>query len=110
SPTAICTGGQTSTLTASGTATTYTWNTTATTTSITAAPPTTQTYTVTGKSGVGCLNTATISLVVNATPTLTASSNSPVCSGVLLNFNAAGASTYSWSGPNAFSSTQPNPA
>lgn len=109
-PTVICTGGQTSTLTASG-ATTYTWNTSATTNSITAAPSSTQTYTVAGTSPLGCVNSATLSLVVNPTPTVNITSNAPICVGNNLNFtnSTVGATTYSWTGPNAFSSTLVNP-
>ncbi|MGA0559923.1 glycoside hydrolase family 9 protein [Larkinella sp. VNQ87] len=45
-------------------------------------------------------------------PTVTASSNSPVCAGQPLNLMASNAGTgavYSWRGPNNFSSTQQNP-
>jgi hypothetical protein len=109
-PTAICTGGQTSTLTASG-AVTYTWNTSATTNTITAAPPSTQTYTASGTSSLGCMNSATVSLVVNPTPTVNITANSPICAGNTLVFtnSTVGATTYSWSGPAAYSSTQTNP-
>ncbi|MFI5141213.1 MAG: FG-GAP-like repeat-containing protein, partial [Bacteroidia bacterium] len=105
-PTSICTGGQTSTLTANG-AVTYTWNTTATTNSITATPSATQTYTATGTSPLGCINSGTVSLIVNATPTVNISANSPLCAGNNLVFTNAtiGATTYSWAGPNAFSAT-----
>jgi gliding motility-associated-like protein len=47
-----------------------------------------------------------------ATPT--ASSNSPVCSGLALNLTAStttpGVATYTWSGPNAFTSNTQNPS
>jgi hypothetical protein len=49
---------------------------------------------------------------VNARPVITASSNSPLCSGSTLNLTSssfAGA-TYSWVGPNNFSSSQQNPS
>ncbi|MGM9512389.1 hypothetical protein ACS5NO_31945 [Larkinella sp. GY13] len=58
----------------------------------------------------------TCSTVVSATvsgpvvPNLTASSNSPVCTGNTLTlFATSGFATYTWSGPNGFSSTQQNP-
>ena len=109
-PTAICTGGQTSTLTAAG-AVSYTWNTGANTAVITAAPPSTQTYTASGTSPLGCVNSATMSLVVNPTPTVNITSNSPICVGSNLVFSnsTVGATTYSWAGPNAFSSTVAGP-
>jgi hypothetical protein len=40
---------------------------------------------------------------------VTASSNSPVCSGDTLFLFASGGSSYYWSGPNGFSSTEQNP-
>jgi hypothetical protein len=110
SPTAICVGS-TATLTASG-ANTYTWNTSATTNSITASPASgTYTYTVNGANAVGCVATKTISLVVNANPIANATSNNPVCVGNILNFinTSSGATSYSWTGPNAFSSTVTSP-
>ena len=62
----------------------------------------------------GCVSpTATTSVTVNQTPAApTAGSNSPVCAGQTLNLTAttiAGA-TYSWTGPNSFSSSSQNPS
>jgi large repetitive protein len=49
----------------------------------------------------------------NPPATPTASSNSPICSGNTVSLNASSASsgtiTYSWTGPNGFTSTQQNP-
>jgi gliding motility-associated-like protein len=39
----------------------------------------------------------------------TASSNSPICTGKLLELKASGGTTYSWTGPNGFTSTDQNP-
>ncbi|URC12725.1 T9SS type B sorting domain-containing protein [Flavobacterium sp. B183] len=39
----------------------------------------------------------------------TASSNSPICIGKLLELKASGGTTYSWTGPNGFTSTDQNP-
>jgi PKD repeat protein len=53
-----------------------------------------------------------ITATVNAVPTTpTASSNSPVCAGTSINLTTAAVSgaTYSWTGPNSFSSTSQNP-
>jgi len=41
--------------------------------------------------------------------TVSATSNSPVCAGHTINFNAGGGSVYSWAGPNGFTSNVPNP-
>lgn len=111
--TAICEGSST-TLTANG-ATNYTWTpatglSSSTGSTVTANPTTTTTYTVTGTSG-SCSNSATTTVTVNPIPTVTASNNGPLCDGATLNLTSsslAGA-TYSWSGPNGFSSSQQNP-
>ena len=59
----------------------------------------TTTYTVTGTSGAGCSNTATISVLGNANPTVTASSGTPIiCNGNSSVLSGGGASTYSWNG------------
>jgi gliding motility-associated-like protein len=61
-------------------------------------------------------NIGRISMYINccATPTLTASNTSPICSGQALNFGAVPNPTgtnysWSWAGPNNFSSTLQNP-
>lgn len=45
-------------------------------------------------------------------PSVSASSNAPVCAGSSLNLssNPSGATSYQWAGPNSFSSTSQNPA
>jgi hypothetical protein len=63
---------------------------------------------------VGCIGTGTVSISVQALPSLTASSNSPQCAGITINLSAnlfpgVGAN-YSWSGPNAYSNTMQNPS
>ncbi|MFN8353218.1 MAG: hypothetical protein U0Y10_02125 [Spirosomataceae bacterium] len=56
-------------------------------------------YSVTVGGSGNCTGTATTSVVINASPVATASSNSPVCSGSnTLNLNASGGSSYSWAG------------
>ncbi|MBA2613184.1 MAG: gliding motility-associated C-terminal domain-containing protein [Bacteroidetes bacterium] len=111
----LCSGQQT-TLTANSTATTvvtYTWNTGPTTPSIALAPSVTTIYTVTG-SNIACTATQTISITVNATPTINTLTNTgPVCQGTTLNFNTnaatAGVPSYSWNGPGGFVSNVQNP-
>ncbi|HSY76494.1 MAG TPA: PKD domain-containing protein, partial [Bacteroidia bacterium] len=78
-PTLVCQGNPT-TLTASG-ATTYSWSTGATTSSANASPAAATTYTVTGTSSFGCMGTQTVSVAVNASPTLMVSGKTPICSG-----------------------------
>lgn len=48
---------------------------------------------------------------VNAIPTVTASSNSPVCQGqtLSLSVNSTPAGSYNWSGPNNYNTSQQNP-
>ncbi len=62
----------------------------------------------------GCPSSASTSVVINTTPAPpTAGSNSAICAGQTLNLNASnvvGATSYSWTGPNSFSSTSQNPS
>ncbi len=62
----------------------------------------------------GCTGAAgTTSVIVNPTPaTPTPTSNSPICVGVTLTFATAtvATATYSWTGPNGFTSTLQNPS
>jgi hypothetical protein len=94
SPSVICSGSS-STLTASG-ATSYTWNTSATTNSISVSPVSTTIYTVSGKNAAGCMNTKTVSLTVNAKPTLSVTSSGSICAGSSISLTANGANTYTW--------------
>jgi hypothetical protein len=66
-------------------------------------------YTVTVTNGSGCVSVASTSVVVGAAPIAAASANGPVCEGSLLSLSASGGVSYSWTGPNGFSSTQQNP-
>lgn len=103
SSTAICAGNST-TLTGSG-ATTYTWNPGALTgATVSVSPATNTTYTLTGGNG-SCTSTATISVVVNANPTITANSSPTlVCSGSTSTLSAVGALTYTWNPGSLFGS------
>ncbi|HAD12119.1 MAG TPA: hypothetical protein DCF33_06735 [Saprospirales bacterium] len=76
------------------------------------------TYTVVVTDTPGCTASGTVSISVssNPAPTITAGSNSPVCSGANLTLNSTptGGSgqgyTFLWAGPNRFGSTSQNPA
>jgi gliding motility-associated-like protein len=107
SPT-IC-AGQSTVLTGSG-ATNYTWsanaaNATTSTTTVTPASGTTI-YTVTGSTGT-CVNTKTVSVVVNALPNASANTVGTVgCSSTAATVNANSTTpgvTYNWSGPGIVS-------
>ena len=62
----------------------------------------------------GCIatNPTTYNVIVNPLPAATASNNGPVCAGSALNLTggAAGMTTYSWTGPNAFISALQSPS
>lgn len=96
----IC-SGSTTTLTASSGYSSYTWSPAtglATTTGsvVTASPPTTTTYVVTGALGA-CTNSTSVIVNVTPSPTLTLSSNTVICTGSTVTLTANGASTYTWS-------------
>jgi PKD repeat protein len=100
-----CSGNSVS-LIASG-ASTYVWNTGATTPSVAVSPLTNTNYTVTGTTA-GCTNTKTLSVIVNATPTVAASSKT-ICIGSVATLTATGASTYSWNTGSTTSSITVTP-
>src|SRR5690606_16314240 len=53
--------------------------------------------------------TATTALTLYALPNVSVSNSGPVCTGENITLNASGGVSYSWSGPNGFSSTSQNP-
>jgi gliding motility-associated-like protein len=112
--------GATLNLTASNTGTTYSWTGPNTFTANTQNPSITNitsagagVYSVTATS-LGCTSTkGTTNVIVNpipATPTVT--SNSPICVGQTLNLStsAVGGASYSWNGPNSYTSSVQNPS
>ncbi len=108
----ICNGGS-ALITANG-ATTYDWSpstglSSVSGTSVTASPASTTTYTVTGTTS-GCTGTATATVYVGNLPTPTISSNTPICTGATLNLSSGGGTSYSWSGPNSYTSSDQNPS
>jgi gliding motility-associated-like protein len=72
-------------------------------------PTATQAYTVFGVSVAGCLSSNTTTVIVNPLPVVNPGSNSPVCTGGSLNLNVGAAASYTWSGPNGYSSNVQNP-
>ena len=70
----------------------------------------TTTYTFTPDPGQ-CASTATMTVTVGSAATLNVGSNSPICSGDAINLTNAitGTVTYSWTGPNGFTSSVQNP-
>ncbi len=68
-------------------------------------------YTLTITNSAGCTNSAATTAVVSTAPVATASNSGPVCVGTPLSLTGgpAGMASYSWSGPNLFTSTAQSP-
>ena len=105
----IC-AGQTVTLSSTGTST-YTWNPSSLTgSSVSVTPSVTTTYTVTGANICGITTTNTVTINVNALPSITITASNPVCTaGQSTTLTASGASMYSWSTGSSTSTTVVNP-
>lgn len=56
----------------------------------------TQTLTVTGTDGNGCVNTNDVTVTVNPLPVVSAGPDTPLCDGLTLQLNATGAVSYVW--------------
>ena len=93
---AICIG-QSVTLTGGG-ASTYTW-TAPVQNGVPFSPTTTATYTATGTSAAGCVNTDQVVVTVNPLPTVNAGLDQTICIGQTVTLAGAGANTYSWTAP-----------
>jgi len=63
---------------------------------VSVSPATTTTYTLTGYNTSGCTNSATVTVVVDASPVLTASGTTAICEGSSSALSVSGASTYTW--------------
>ncbi|MFV5684427.1 PKD-like domain-containing protein [Flavobacterium sp. GB2R13] len=76
------------------------------------SPSTTTIYNVIASSGAICTITYSdvATVTVNPLPIVSAGSNSPQCAGSTLNLTASGGISYSWTGPNGFTSTSQNPS
>jgi gliding motility-associated-like protein len=51
-----------------------------------------------------------LTITVNAKPNTVASNNGPLCIGSTIQLNATEGTTFSWAGPNGYTSTEKNPA
>ena len=70
------------------------------------------TYTLTATYS-GCISTISTTVVVNSPSTISTSNNGPLCQNQTLNLTGTSSqstATYSWSGPNNFSSTSLSPS
>ena len=67
------------------------------------------TYQVTVTDANNCTSSSSINVIVNNPPTATVASNSPVCVGTSIALTASGGISYTWSGPNGYTSTDQNP-
>lgn len=113
SPAVIC-SGQPATLTAPAGAAAYLWSPGgATTASITVSPTSTTTYTcsITSQGTNPCSFNLSTTVTVNSASSTSAANDGPVCEGSTINLSClpAGGTSYAWSGPNSFASTDQNP-
>ncbi len=93
----VC-SGQSTTLNAGGTATSFTWdNSLGAGSSHLVSPSSTTTYTVTGSVAAGCSGSAQVTITVNALPSIGISGTSPICAGSNSTLTASGGTGYSWS-------------
>ena len=75
------------------------------------SPTANTTYSITATDSQGCTGTASVQVSVNALPSATATSNSPVCAGGTLNLSAnSGMTNYSWTAPNGNTYSTRNPS
>ena len=106
-PTTFCSGG-TVTLIGSGVPFSYLWSNGQPVQFINVN--TTGTYYVIGTDNNGCIDTSNaITVQVNPLPTVVSSNTGPYCEGDNLMLNSSGGVSYSWTGPNGFSSTNQSP-
>lgn len=104
----ICAGFP-ATLTAAG-GTLYSWSSGATGSALTVNPVSNTGYTVTVTDANGCSDTASVSVAVIASPTVTIAGNSMICIGQSATLSASGAPSYSWSNGSTASSIVVTPA
>ncbi|MBK7816777.1 MAG: T9SS type A sorting domain-containing protein [Sphingobacteriaceae bacterium] len=104
----ICIGNS-STLSVTGNAFSYTWQpSNVTTTSTIVSPTTTSIYTLNATGTGPCVDSKTLQVTVNPLPTITVN-NPTACTNSNLMFTASGGTVVNWVGPNAFFVTVQNP-
>ena len=89
--------GQSSTLAAAGSSSTYSWSTGTTASSIVVTPTSNTTYSLSYTDTFGCLRRSVQSVTVNPMPAVTVSGKDTICTGVTVIQTVSGAVTYSWS-------------
>ncbi|MDI9341804.1 MAG: HYR domain-containing protein [Sediminibacterium sp.] len=67
-------------------------------------------YTLTISSGMGCQAVSTLSVTINTRPVVSATSNSSLCVGNVLNLSGSGGNSAVWSGPSGYTSASYSPA
>ncbi len=110
-PTETC-EGQSVTLDAGAGYASYLWSPGGQTTrTITVSPSSTTTFSVTVSDSNGCQGSDSHQVIVHALPTASASNTGPYCESqtIQLNGGPAGMASYSWTGPNGFTSALQNP-
>ncbi len=74
-----------------------------------ATPENTGAYTVTITDDIGCPGELTVDIVIHSAPEISLTSNSPVCEGEEILIETMGeAESFSWTGPDGFTSTERN--
>lgn len=104
--TSVC-EGESLVLFASGSATSYTWNTGPTTPLNTVTPPASGTfsYSVIGENSFGCKTVATQVINVNALPVINVTGNTNICKGEPGTLVGNNADSFTWSSPSSFLQT-----
>jgi gliding motility-associated-like protein len=74
------------------------------------AASTANTYTVTYSISGACASSSSTLVTITNGPTASASATAQVCSGESINLSSTGGSTYSWTGPDNFTSVAQNPS
>ena len=93
--------GQSISLTASGSASSYSWNTGSLINSLSVSPSITTVYEATGLNVItGCQSSDSVVIYVMALPAVTINGTNYACLGSSFVFTASGASTYSWAAPS----------
>ncbi len=82
----------------------------ATSESVIVCPDETTTYTVVVTDGNGCVNTGTVTVMVNPLPVVTISGDTEICVGESTTLTASGGSNYSWSNGASTASIEVNPS